>query len=295
MELLNEVKDYIKNGTEFDEGLALKIVEYQAETIRPYGEFLKKQTGKTHFKSISEVPPFPVDFFKIAELFALKEHKGYFESSGTQGTKSRVYYNDTSLSLYKLSSIVSYPLKQRPIKTPLDMSKVKTSSLAFMVNHFIETFGGKTITNIYEEVQEGDVLFLTAIQLYNFLQTAKKTFLKRIYIVETGGYKRFKRAYNRFKLYALAKNVFKNADFYTEYGMTELFSQFYADQGHPFREKHYLKVMEHSFGYLKVFDFANLFHISYIVVPDIIDWKKDGFEYIKRDVEDERGCSYTFG
>lgn len=296
MELFSEVKEYIENGQEFDETLALRIIEYQAQHITFYGEFLKRTTGKTKFFKISEVPPLPVEFFKTRRLFTLNEHTGYFESSGTTGNKSKVFYNEKSLTLYKLSSIKAYPLKNRRVKTLIDLSKKRTSSLAFMVNHLIESYGGYQIKNIYEEVENDDVLFLTAIQLYDFVKKSTRPFLKCISIIETGGYKKLSEKYNRHQLYGIAKRIFPNATFFTEYGMTELFSQFYADEVNPFKEHHFLKVMEHKDGYLKVFDFANLFQISYLFVPDIIHWIDNGFEYVRRDTKDEeRGCSYTFG
>ena len=295
MDLFNEVRDYIINSNEFDESLALKIIQYQAEKIPFYREFLQKIAGKLHFKNLSEVPPFPVEFFKRTRLFAEKNPTGYFESSGTTGNKSKVYYHKKSLNLYRISSIKAYPLGRRPVKTLIDLSLYRSSSLAFMVKHFIETYGGKQIENIKEEVEDGDVLFLTALQLFKYISSADKTFDKHFYIIETGGYKKFSSEYNRHKLYHEAKKIFRNASFYTEYGMTELFSQFYASENKSFQEQHFLKVIDHKYGYLKVFDFANLYHISYLIVPDIIDWQGNGFEYIKRDVSDERGCSYTFG
>ncbi len=296
MDLYSEIKDYMLNGNEFDETLALRVVQSQAEKIPFYGEFLKKATGKTHFHKLSEVPPLPVDFFKTERLFTEKHHTGYFESSGTTGNKSKIYYNDNSLELYKISSLIAYPLKNRPVKTLIDLSKHRVSSLAFMVNLFTQTFGGGQIQNILEDVHEGDVLFVTALQLFELIKNTTSPIHFHITIVETGGYKKFaSEEYNRFKLYAKARKIFPKATFYTEYGMTELFSQFYADEHSHFKESHFLKVTEHKYGYLKVFDFANLYHISHIIVPDIIEWKNSGFEYVRRDINDERGCSYTFG
>ncbi len=295
MDLLTEVIDYIQNGSEFDETLALKIINYQAENIPFYGNFLKKITGSTRFFKLSQVPPLPVHFFKTERLFTRKHPTGYFESSGTTGNKSKVYYDEDSLKLYRTSSIIAYPLKHRPLKTLIDLSRHHISSLAFMVNHFINTFGGKKIESIYGEIEKGDVLFLTALQLFEFIKTAKEPLNVEIHIIETGGYKKFASEYNRHQLYKEARRIFKKATFLTEYGMTELFSQFYAFENTFFKEHYFLKVTDHKRGYLKVFDFANLFHVSYIIVPDIIEWKNGGFEYIRRDMDDERGCSYTFG
>ncbi len=294
MDLLNEVKDYIKNYNEFDESLALKIIEFQSENIPFYGDFLKKTTGKTRFNRLKEVPPFPTDYFKSEKLFAFKTSEGFFESSGTTGERSRVYYNKTSLGLYRTSALTSYPLKNKPLKTFIDIEKYGISSLAYMVKLFTDKFGGGKINDI-DELKDGDVLFLTAIQLHRIINEIKEPIILEIDIIETGGYKKLKKDYSRFMLYKEAKKIFKKAHFYTEYGMTELFSQFYADETNPFKDHHYAKVFLNGTGYLKVFDFANLFQVSYLVVPDILRQVNGGFEYIKRDVEDERGCSFTFG
>lgn len=294
MELLNEVKDYIQNSSEFDEGLALRVIEFQSDTIPFYGSFLKKLTGKTRFNNLKEVPPFPVEYFKTQRLFCFKTHEGFFESSGTTGERSRVYYNKMSLELYRISALKSYPLKNKPLKTFINIEKYRTSSLAYMVKLFIEEFGGKKI-NTLEELQKGDVLFLTALQLHRLTKDAKDSITHAVDIIETGGYKKLKENYSRFTLYKEARKVFPEARFHTEYGMTELFSQFYANENSPFKDHHYAKVFLEDTGYLRVFDFANLFHVSYLIVPDVVKLVKNGFEYIKRDIEDERGCSYTFG
>ncbi len=294
MNLYSEVKDYIENSQEFDEDLALRVIEFQIEHIPFYRDFLKKTTGKSHFNSLSSVPPMPVEFFKRNMLFASSKYDGFFESSGTTGQKSRVYYNTQSLSLYKISAIRSYPLKNKPVKTFIDTDRYRTSSLAYMVRLFINSFTGDKIRSI-EEVNDGDVLFLTASQLNELLESIKKPIRKKMHIVETGGYKKLNKIYSRQELYRKAKITFKDAILHTEYGMTELFSQFYASETSFFKDSPYIKVFQRNTGYLTVFDFANMFQVSYLIIPDIIKWNRDGFEYIKRDMEDERGCSYTFG
>jgi hypothetical protein len=309
MALHERVAEYIANSKEFDEELALEIVEFQRQHIPVYAKFLEIN-GITKVRKISELPFFPVEFFKKYEIFA-GEPENYFESSGTTGNRSKVFFNARSLELYKISALRSFPdFKVKRIYSFVpDFRIAGHSSLAFMLKIFEEKYEVVYLNDSYEienldeaaksleEAEEGSLLFFTSSQLLKvseYLIGMGVKIKKRFVIIETGGYKALQKKYVRQELYSLAKQVFEKAEFYTEYGMTELFSQFYSICNGLYREHPYARVLTEGEGLLKVFDFANLYTVSALLVPDRVVVKGNCFDVMGRIQEDERGCAFTF-
>lgn len=308
MDLQRKVIDYIENATEFDESLALEIVEFQRENIPFYNKLLEV-CGVKRLNSLKDLPFFPVEFFKHHRLFIGKE-EGYFESSGTTGNRSKVYFHGESLKLYEHSALKSFPFEVELIYSIVPNFEVANhSSLAYMIKIFEKKFRVEYLNDSFEisdiedlleklkGCSENSLLFFTSSQLLRVVEYMKKRDLRiltPVIIVETGGYKALNRPYVRGELHSLTKKVFINALVYTEYGMTELFSQFYSTCEGLYMDKPYLKVFTEKEGLLKVFDFANLYTISALFVPDRINFKNDCFNVLGRFQEDERGCSFTF-
>ncbi|MDI6851575.1 MAG: hypothetical protein QMD82_06560 [bacterium] len=309
MKLHEKVAKYICDSTEFDEELAIEIVEFQKREIPFYADFLRVN-GIDKIRKISEIPFFPVEFFKKYEIF-VGEPENYFESSGTTGNRSRVFYNSRSLELYRISALRSFPdlnIKHIYSFVP-DFKVANRSSLAYMLKIFEEKYKVIYLNDSYEiedfekavrsleEVEESSVLFFTSSQLLRvseYMIEKGVRFAKKLIIIETGGYKALKRRYIRSELYSLAGLVFENSEFYTEYGMTELFSQFYSVCKGIYKEHPYAKILTEGEGLLKVFDFANLYTVSALLVPDRVVVKGRCFDVLGRVQEDERGCAFTF-
>ncbi len=309
MRLHDKVARYINESTEFDEELAIEVVEFQKRKIPFYADFLRVN-GIDKIRKISEIPFFPVEFFKKYEIFT-DEPENYFESSGTTGNKSRVFYNSRSLELYKISALRSFPnfSIRRIYSFVPDFKVANRSSLAYMLKIFEEKYEVVYLNDSYEienferavrnleKVEEGSLLFFTSSQLLRiseYMIEKGVKFGKKLLIIETGGYKALKRRYIRNELYSLAGSVFENSEFYTEYGMTELFSQFYSVCKGIYKEHPYAKVLTQGEGLLKVFDFANLYTVSALLVPDWVIVKGKCFDVLGRVQEDERGCAFTF-
>ncbi len=309
MNLINRIKDYIISGKTFSEELAIEITNFQLKNNNIYREFAKKK-GILKVKSITEIPFLPVELFKKHKIFSFGEPEGFFISSGTTGNKSKVFYNKDSLELYRLSAIKSFPFKDKTIYSFIPpFSRADHSSLSFMINIFSKNFKViylnknsftikplEILNYLIKKAEEDSVVFLTAVQLLKIIEISKKQINKKFIFIETGGYKATGKTYKRNELYDFSKKIFINSEFYSEYGMAELFSQYYTvseDKRYVFN--HYNPILSSDGKVLvKVFDFANLGTVSPLLVPDLIYKEKDKFDIIGRIGSEIRGCGYVF-
>ena len=308
MDLHTKVKDYIENASGFDEALALEIIEFQRANIPVYDSFLRAN-GISRINKIREIPFFPADFFKRYEIITGVPSE-YFESSGTSGQQSRVFYHESSLELYKCASLKSFPFRIELIYSMIpDFSIAKKSSLSFMLKIFETEYKVVYVNDSYEIVdflslvdklsgmKSGSLLFLTSSQLLRLSEYFREHGLsidREILVVETGGYKALGKPYMRSELYDFARYAFPRAQFYSEYGMTELFSQFYSTCDGLYRNLNYAKVITSGDGLLRVFDFANLYTISALMVPDRVSVIGECFNVLGRMLEEAKGCAFTF-
>lgn len=308
MELFELVKDYIQYSNEFDPDLAKKVVEFQVDNIPLYKKFLEVN-GVSKITEIDNLPFFPVEIFKKAQIL-VGVPQGFFESSGTTGQRSRVYYHEKSLDLYRVSALRSFPFNPSLIVSLVPPFEIASnSSLSYMLKIFEQKFKVVYINDSFEildfpslvekllQFRHADLIFATSSQLLKlteYMVEKKIKFQGDAIIVETGGYKALKRPYLRFELYELALRVFPHARIYTEYGMSEMFSQFYSVCNKLYKVTPFAMVFTKGTGLFKVFDFANLFTISALYVPDRVHVIGDCFDVIGRIGEDERGCAFTF-
>jgi hypothetical protein len=309
LKLLNEIKDYIDTGKPFDENLAIEIANFQIKNCEIYKIFAEKK-GIKKIKSIIDIPFIPVEFFKNHKIFSLGKPDNFFISSGTTGNRSKVYYNKEALELYQLSAIKNFPFKNNKIYSLIPPFKIATnSSLSYMIHLFSKEFEllylnknsfdikpDKILEKIIRETDDNSIIFLTAIQLLKIIETSKNRINKQLIFIETGGYKSTGKIYKRRELYNEGKKIFTNSEFYSEYGMAELFSQFWtiSENNNYTFSNHNPIFSEEGKNLFKVFDFANLGTISAILVPDLIDKNGEEFDIIGRINSEIRGCGYVF-
>jgi len=307
--LFKEIKEYIERGEQFNKDLALEISKYQLKNNPFYREYAEK-LGVKGIKRFEEIPFLPVEFFKNFKIFSFKKADGFFLSSGTSGNQSKVYYNNKTLEIYEISALKSFPFKKKKIYSLIPpFSIAKNSSLAFMIDIFsknlkltysnresFEIKPKKFLEIIERKVEDGSVLFLTSLQLYKMAQQRNHRIEKELIIIETGGYKATNKNYRRKQLYRFAKKVFPQADFFSEYGMAELFSQFYTtgkNKNYNFHHYNYI-ISKNKKDILRVFDFANLGTVSALLVPDLIFKEENEFDVKGRLTSEIRGCGYVF-
>ncbi len=304
--LFEKVFEYIEKSSSFDSELALEVVRFQLQHNPFYRSYCEK-LGVKDFSSFEDVVFLPVEFFKRQEIFSCGSPDGYFLSSGTTGQRSKVPFSSLSLRLYRASALRSFPFKGCRLFSLIPKAeKFPHSSLAYMISLFEEVcelyyvnedsfeFNPLQALKQLQEMREGDVLFLTSVQLLKLSEAMKDRLETGIRIIETGGYKALPRPFSRKELVSFASQRFPAASFYSEYGMAEMFSQFYSDTKGLYRDSPYVRVLTQGSGLLKVFDFANLCTVSALLVPDRIVRKGEGFYLKGRITAEIRGCGYVF-
>ena len=304
--LFDRVLNHIEKGKGWDEELMLEIVNFQLRHNSFYRSYCDK-LGIRYFRNLKELVFLPVEFFKKFEVFSCDNPIGFFLSSGTTGNRSKVYFNNDSLKLYRVSALRAFPFKGKRIFSLVPpFEKAPTSSLSFMIKVFSEEMEVIYLNESLQEVdymrvkeelnriRNGDVLFLTSIQLLKLVEAMEEPFEEEIVIIETGGYKATGRVYSRAELVSLASKKFPAAKFHSEYGMAEMFSQFYSDEKGFYHIHPAVAVFTEGRGLLRVFDFANLCTVSALLVPDRIYRERNAFLLEGRITSEIRGCGYVF-
>jgi hypothetical protein len=129
--------------------------------------------------------------------------------------------------------------------------------------------------------------------------------LSGITVMETGGMKGRRRELTRPELHQILRAAFNLGEVHSEYGMTELFSQAYAQGGPLFAPAPTMRVLATEIndpfcpaapgrtGVLNIIDLANLDTCSFIQTEDVGRVYADGrFEVLGRlDVAEMRGCN----
>jgi hypothetical protein len=129
--------------------------------------------------------------------------------------------------------------------------------------------------------------------------------LQNTIILETGGMKGRRKEMIRSELHDTLSKGFGVENIHSEYGMTELLSQAYAQSDGIFQTPSWMKILIRdaedplSFqkvgktGGLNVIDLANVYSCSFIATQDLAKSNNDGsFEVLGRfDNSDIRGCN----
>ncbi len=247
---------------EFNE-LALAIFDYQLHYNTPYAQYCES-LGVTRERlptSWEEIPPVPSTAFKEAALVTFNPHSAAvcFETSGTtRGEGGRHYMENTRL--YDASLSASFQAFMLPDHAPLrylnlvpDPKENPHSSLGYMMGRVSEEYGdgatGWFISNGILDVEaligelesavdhDRPVCIATTsfalVHLLDALEARNRYFALPTgsRIMETGGFKGRSRYVDRFELYRATAERFGATlgSIVSEYGMTELTSQYYDD------------------------------------------------------------------
>ncbi|WP_309712343.1 hypothetical protein [Armatimonas sp.] len=245
MSLPADLTQCIQTSTGDFDALALRLFAYQYENNPPYQRFCNGRgvtpETATHWQ---EIPAAPAVAFKRFSLTCVPESEcvKVFHSSGTtSGETSRHFMSEAALDLYLVSLQAGYAhhfpsLPLLALMPPPDVAP--HSSLSFM----LETLGaefiwGESSADQLRHTLAGlatpCTLFGTAFAFVNFFDaTRKENFAlpEGTLLIETGGFKGRSREIEREELYALFTERFGVAPShcYSEYGMSELASQFYS-------------------------------------------------------------------
>lgn len=303
--------------------LASDIYKYQSKENPVYRQFLKL-TGKEHAKigDVSDFPFMPISFFKTNEVKTGNwKHALHFESSTTSGSTPSIhlvsdlnhYLKNTELCYEYFYGDVSDYCYFALLPSYLERN---TSSLIYMIRHFIELSGcGKFYKDDYEELYKdvsdynGNKKIIIFGVTYALLQFCDKFSLEGDFtIIETGGMKGRGEELPRDAVHDILKNGFNTDAIYSEYGMTELFSQAYSSSSGIFNLPPSMKILIQDIydpynylqtgkqGKINIVDLANIDSCCFISTDDLGVIGADGsFKILGRtDSSDVRGCNLLF-
>jgi hypothetical protein len=307
-------------GIDSFEALALETLRFQAERVEPYRRLLHSRARGREIETLShwsQWPAVPTITFKTATLLAAPAREVFRSSGTTRGAERRSVHHHAFPELYRLVVERSFPpaclsgLPPRPDMLSLvpPRSLATDSSLSFMVDHVLRTFGGRGSACVTGSsgLEAGParrwlraaaaagtpVLALaTALALDDLLRVLEEAG-ERVALppgsalFETGGFKGRRRETSRDDL--LARTTGRLAvpphRVVREYGMTELTSQAYTrvlDGGDPdlFQVPCWMRaqvvdpgtleeVSPGAVGLLRLFDLGNLGSVAFVSTEDL--------------------------
>ena len=193
----------------------------------------------------------------------------------------------------------------------------RDSSLVAMMQYFIDKscsrYSGfylhdtKKLLEDLEKLKEDGkktVLWGVTFALLDLAERYKPD-LSQCLVFETGGMKGRRQEITRSELHSILREGFGVDKVFSEYGMTELFSQAYSRGGNAFFTPPWMKIIARDMtdpmekgllnetAGINVIDFANVDSIAFIETEDIGKVFSDGsFEILGRfDNSDVRGCN----
>ena len=307
---------------------ALKVFSFQAEYNPVYREYLDTLgTDPAQVRDPEAIPFLPVEFFRTRRVLC----DGYdpemvFESSGTTGsTPSRHYLADVSLYQRSFTEAfrLFYDLPENYCILALLPSYLERggSSLVTMMDHLIGKSGHPdsgfyldrldslaAVLRNRRQDRHPTLLLGVSFALLDLAERFPMELGNHIIVMETGGMKGRRKELVREELHRILTAAFGLPVIHSEYGMTELLSQAYAQGGGLFRTPPWMKILIRDpndpltilhrpkravSGGLNIIDLANLYSCSFIATGDLGTLHPDGrFEVTGRfDHADVRGCN----
>lgn len=304
--------------------IALELFRFQVRHNPVYGSYVQHlRVDPVRVNSIHEIPFLPISFFKTHTVKTgtwLPET--VFTSSGTTGSATsshavaeRGFYLTHaekcfthffgSLDQYHIFALMPSYLER------------SGSSLIEMLTHFIARtnspesgfylYNHDELARNLERSKGGSkkiILWGVAFALLDFSEKYSID-LSGCLIFETGGMKGRRKEMTREELHRELKERFNVSAVYSEYGMTELFSQAYTRGEDMFQPSPWMKILIRDTtdplekrlisqgGGINVIDFANFDSVAFIETEDAGKLYPDGsFQVLGRlDNSDVRGCN----
>ncbi len=313
----------ISNDNDFNE-LALEIFHFQYKNNIVYNQFVDfLNIQVSQLVNYTQIPFLPVEFFKthnvVSEAF---DPEIIFSSSGTTGIQTSKHHVK-NLELYELSFNKTFNLffgsPQDFIILALLPSYLEkdSSSLVYMANKLINDSNKPesgfylneynelhSILTILKSRKQKVILLGVTYALLDLAEQFPINFPELI-LMETGGMKGKRKELIRDELHAKLKTAFGVSRIYSEYGMTELFSQAYSFGAGVFNTPPWMKILIRDVndplsilpvgkaGGINIIDLANIYSCSFIATQDLGKiGLNNTFEILGRfDNSDVRGCN----
>lgn len=313
------------NEADFDE-LALQLLRYQYHNNNIYKAYVDAlKVNIDEIKRLEDIPFLPIGFFKTHKVVCGNfQDATVFESSGTTGSvNSRHYIKD--LALYEESFERTFNLFYGQPKDYVIIGLLpsylerQNSSLVYMVEKLMKLSSrpeNDFFLNDFEKLnrllqqlehrQQPTLLIGVTFALLDFAVEYPQK-LRHTRIMETGGMKGRKKEMTRAEVHDFLKTHFELNNIHSEYGMTELMSQAYAQNDGLFKCPPWMKVLirdendplttlspaKNQSGPVNIIDLANIHSCAFLATEDVGKLStKDKFEIMgRRDNTDLRGCS----
>lgn len=314
---------YSVNESNF-ENIALQLFHFQAENNPVYRDYLTHlRVDVNDVSSAGDIPFLPISFFKNHPIkTGAWEAETVFTSSGTTGQQTSAhfvrdlrFYLDHSVRCFEhfFGDIAQYHFLAL---LPSYLER-RDSSLVAMMEYFIQKSRssysgfylhdtGKLLNDLEKLKKDAKKTVLWGVT-FALLDLAERYHpdLSHCLVFETGGMKGRRPEMTRPELHAILKNGFGVDQIFSEYGMTELFSQAYSRGKNAFFCPPWMKIvgrevtdpfrkglLNETAG-INVMDFANVDTVAFIETEDVGRVFEDGsFEVLGRlDNSDVRGCS----
>lgn len=311
------------NDENFD-ATALELFRYQYTNNKVYRSFVDAlSVNVDEVQDILSIPFLPVSFFKSHDIVteeAPGDHVVFLSSTTTSDIPARHIVQDMALydaallqgfrqfygepSEYAFLALLPSYLQREGASlvymaqklmehssNPLNGFYLDEHELLFDVLNKLESLGGKY------------VLIGVTFGLLDFVEKYKLQ-LKNGIVMETGGMKGRRKEMTREEVHVILKERLGITNIHSEYGMTELLSQAYAERDGVFNAASTMKVLVRDqndplelqgtgTGNLNIIDLANVYSCAFIATDDIGRIYNDGsFEVLGRsDNSALRGCN----
>ena len=304
--------------------IALQLFRFQAENNRVYKLYIDHLgIDAAAVRMLADIPFLPISFFKNHEIKTGEwSSETVFASSGTTGqqashhhVRNLHFYLDHSVRCFQhffgdlsqyhflalLPSYLERPDSSLVAMMQYFMQKSRSNMSGFYVNNTEDLL--KQLKKL-KDGAKNTVLWGVSFALLDLAERYKPD-LSQCLVFETGGMKGKRQEIIRPELHAILRDGFKTTQIFSEYGMTELFSQAYTRGQNAFYCPPWMKVLARDIsdplqkgllnetGGINVIDFANFDSIAFIETEDIGKVFSDGsFEILGRlDNSDVRGCN----
>lgn len=318
-------KIYQLNDNTFQD-IALEVFQFQAEYNPVYRDFLRNLgVSAGRITQLNDIPFLPVSLFKSHTIQTGNwTPTEFFQSSGTTGMiPSRHAVADVNFYCEHADHCFRHffgnPDQYHFLALLPSYLERSGSSLITMLRYFIEQSQSvhsgfylydqenllRKISELQKENDRKIILWGVSFALLD-LAEKHKTDLGDCYIFETGGMKGRRREITREELHAVLTDRLNASRIYSEYGMTELFSQAYTQGDHRFFTPPQMKIIGRDVSDpfskglvnenagINVVDLGNLHSISFIETEDLGKVYEDGsFRVLGRlDNSEIRGCNW---
>ena len=304
------------------ESHAMRLFHLQANENPVYASFLDGLAiNHVDINSTEAIPYLPIEFFKSFDVKTGDwSTQSKFQSSGTTGSVPSYHHVRNELA-YRAHAQMIFEDIFGPLNKSIVMALLPSylersgSSLISMVEYFIEEsnhpasgfylFNQDELINQLDAVRNEPNVILFGVT-FALLELASNynLDLSHVTLIETGGMKGRGKELTRNQLYQSLSSRITFKNIYSEYGMTELFSQAYGlngifqappsmqvsirDINDPFS-----RATVGSTGGINVIDLANADSCAFIETKDIGRQHANGsFEVLGRmDNSELRGCN----